>query len=1158
MSLRFYLGPSGSGKSRMLYEEVVERSMKEPNRNYLMIVPDQFTMQTQKDICALHPRGGILNIDVLSFSRLAHRVFEEIGMTEKVLLDDTGKNLMIRRITQEKKDSLKVMQKNLDKIGYIHEIKSCISEFMQYGITQEELEGLIAHASGNDLLVGKLEDLQCIYREMKNVLEEQYTTSEEVYITLRNGLIRSNLIQDAVVVFDGFTGFTPLQNLVIAELLKHTRELIVTITMDVKEGIYGASSEQHLFYLSHKAITSLMAIEKEITGLTHNRERDVILGEETVVRYKENKELAFLERELFRYGNVCYEDAVENIVIQKCKSLEEEVHCVCGAITRLVREQGYAYHEIAIVSGNPLLYVPYIRREFGKYKIPYFLDVTKGIQLNPCIEYVKSALEVVLKGYGYEGMFHYLKSGMVDYELEEIDLLENYVIKHGLKRKFQWEQTWSVGEEAEEEERILLDRLNEIREDIVDKLRVFSMEKKSVREHTMVLYDFVVQTELEQKLNAYQKLFNENGDFDREKEYAQIYRYFMDLLDQFMALMAEEELSLKEYAQILYAGFEEIQIGVIPQNRDMIIIGDIERTRLKEMKTLFFIGVNDGIIPKATSSGGIISDLERELLQGANVEMAPTPRQQMYQQKLYIYMNLTKPTQTLYVTYSGVDSEGKSVRPAYLIGTICKLFPKLVVQEMKQECIQECMQDYVVTKERGIDYLGKLLREYVLHGGEGIGIRQEGELKALYTWCNQEDDTREQVELLVDAAFYEYKDRRLSKSVAQMLYGTMLQSSVSRLEQYASCAYSYFLKYGLGLMEREELSLEKVDIGNVFHGVLEEFGQQLEKSGSTWFDFTEDMGKELLEQAIEDYSNDYEKRLFANSARNEYALTRIKRILNRTIQTLQYQLSKGSFVPKELELSFERISDYQEIDISLGEAEKMKLRGKIDRVDLCEEEKQVYVKVIDYKSSQHTFDVVALYHGLQLQLVVYMNAATSYIQEQYPKKEVEPAAILYYHVNDPLIDLKGENYSEEKIAESIREKLQMKGLVNADLEVIEKLDGSKVAKSDVVPVAFNKDGSFKSSSSVMSKEHMKLISEYVTHRISRIGQSIVSGDIEVNPYEMGDRSSCTYCKYGAVCKYDGKIEGYGMRRLGLDEAEDVLERIEKREWDSNTPKTNKK
>lgn len=1136
MGLRLIMGPSGSGKSTKLYQEIIDRSLEERQRNFLVIVPDQFTMQTQKDLCLMHPKKGIMNIDVLSFGRLAHRIFEEVGGKQSPVLDDTGKNLVLRNVARQEQDKLQIFQKNLNKIGYIHEVKSAISEFMQYDISLEKLQKLIEFSKEKGSLSYKLKDLEVLYEGFLSYNKDKFITTEETLTLLKKELRKSRIIKDSIIAFDGFTGFTPVQNEVIKELLLLAKEVIVTVTMDA-ENPYELLKEQDMFYLSSKTIHTLEMLEAEVSGeKVRSRRRDTVLGERPVFRYRDNRELAHLEKNLFRLSKESYSETCEHIFLSEAKSFTEEVRYVGVQIKRLLREENYKYQDIAVVTGDLQTYAHFVEKEFPKFGIPFFLDMTKGILLNPFIEYIKSGLEIVLGGYSYETIFHFLRSGMVDISTEEIDALENYVLALGIKGVRRWNSLWTrkgpdMGDDFTEE----LASLNESREKITELLRPFHVRKATVSDFTQNLYVFIVSSHLQEKLANYEAGFQAEGDLARAREYAQIYRLVMELLDQMMELLKEETMTLKEYTEILYAGFDEIQVGLIPQNVDQVVVGDIERTRLKKVKALFFIGVNDGMIPKSGGTGGIISDVEREYLAGSEYELAPTPRQKMFVQRLYLYMNMTKPTEYLYLSYAKVDAMGNAMRPAYLIGMIRKLFEQLSVRKVNFADIKEVL----ATKEDGFDYFVTALREYAQGNGKPDVV------STLLSWYQADPLYRDKLAGIFKASFYHYENHPLSKAVASTLYGKVLENSVSRLEQYAACAYSHFLKYGLQLTEREEFSFERLDMGNVFHGVLERFAEKLEASPYTWFDFPKEAGEQFLTEALEGYTADYGETVLFSSARNEYLITRMKRILLRTIDTLQYQLKKGVFQPSQFEVSFSVLQDLESVNIALSKDEHMRLRGRIDRVDTCEDENHVYVKVIDYKSGNKSFDLVALYYGLQLQLVVYLNAAMNLEQKKHPNKKIVPAAVLYYHMEDPCIATEGKQMSEEEINQSIREKLRMKGLVNGDKEVVGKLDATLNGKSDVIPIEYKKDGSFTAASSVMGEESLGNIAQFVTKKITDIGREIVNGSLEVNPYEMNGKAACTYCAYQSVCGFDTRIAGFQTRKLEAISKEEAYERIVK-------------
>lgn len=1139
MSLRFYFGPSGSGKSHRIYEEIMQRAAQEPGRNFLIIVPDQFTMQTQKDLVMRSDRGGILNIDVLSFGRLSHRILEEVGTKEMPVLDDTGKSLVLQKIAADLKEQLPAMGSLLHKQGYIHEVKSAISEFMQYGISTQDMDKLIASAEKRGALAMKLRDLKTLYRGFQDYIRDHFITTEETLDVLRRSLVKSKILPDSVVIFDGFTGFTPIQNRLIQELMRVCEETIVTVTIGEEEDPYQMDGEQKLFHLSKKTVADLVKLAAEA---------EVTRGEDVFVkggpnRFTKAPALCYLEQNLFRYQYEPYTEKQCEIRMFEALSPREEVHQTALYIRKLIREEGLTYRDIAVVIGDLEGYASYVETEFGQLEIPCFLDRTRGIVLNPMIEYIKSALQLYIRDFSYDTVFHFLRSGMADISREEIDELENYVIRTGARgyrtysrlftRRTEEMQQGSGQEDTERAEETL-ERLNRIRQQFADTVEILHMAPRAkAGEYVDHLYDFLEQNQVQQKLLNYQQQFEQEGDLAKAREYAQIYRLVMDLLDQIYELLGKEEISLQEFADILEAGFGEITVGTIPQNVDRIVVGDMERTRLKQVKVLFFLGVNDGNIPKNASKGGIISDMDREFLIESGTEMAPSPRQQMYIQRLYLYLNMTKPSEQLYLSYAKVNSDGKGIRPSYLIDTVRKLFPQLAVEYPQNRSRIEQIEG----RQEGARYLAEELREYA------DGTLREEERQDFYLMYRAYETDPEGRDRLTAAAFRRYKESGLSRIVARALYGRQLENSVSRLETYAACACRHFLQYGLSLQEREEFGFEVSDMGNVYHAVLENFAGKLAESGRTWWDFDENFATQAIKEAVEGYAATYGETVLYSSARNEYAITRMSRILTRTVLTLQQHLKQGSFQPDDYELSFRFAEDLDSIHVDLSEEEKMHLQGRIDRIDVSEDAEHVYVKVIDYKSGNKKFDLAALYYGLQLQLVVYMNAAMELESRKHPDKEIVPAALLYYHIDDPTIETPVE-LTQEQINEEILTKLRMNGVVNSDPAVVERLDRFLQDKSKVIPVEKKKDGSFSARSGILSREELQVVSAYVDTKIRQIGREILDGKIAANPYEKGNEEACTYCAYKKVCGFDGSIPGYEKRQLEDLDKQTLMQRMQ--------------
>ena len=1181
--LRFVFGASGVGKSYHIRQEIIDRSINEPERNFLIVVPDQFTMQTQLDIVKQHPMNGIMNIDVVSFSRLSHRIFEEVGQDHEKVLDDMGKSLVLRHVAENIREKLPVIGGSMHKMGYIDEVKSTISEFMQYSIEPEMLDDIIGACEGKGALKSKLLDLKLLYSEFKKYIKGNYIAQEELLDVLCRAIPSSKLIRDSVIAFDGFTGFTPVQYKVISQLLRYSMEVIFSFTIGQGENpfIYDRNAEQDLFLLTKKTAHDLLRLEYENEKYDdpaavpdferwseyYIKEKYIVLNGNEFGRHANNPELAFLEKRLFRYGNEKYEDVSGKIGIFEADTVTEEVQMALARIRSLIREdKTLHYRDFAIVCGGLERYEAVVSEEADKYGIPVYLDQTGKVKLNPLIEAIRSALLTVNSHYSFEAVFHYLRSGLSPLSSNEADKLENYVRAMGIRGNKGWNNPFdripkqimrklkmselkdTENDILEKQKKQYLDEINALRERVVSSLApLFTAEGKSVLDYSRALYEFLTGLDARQRVDDYERYFHDQGDGIREKEYTVIFRKVIALLDQVTALMGDEKLTWKEYADILDVGFGDIEIGTIPQSVDRIVVGDIERTRLNEVKILFFLGVNDDLIPKSAGTGGIISDIERQYLAESltDIELAPTPRQQMYIQRLYLYMNLTKPSDRLYLSYAHIDPDGKSIRPAYLIGKVKALFPGVSIQRYDGRADGEIIE----TPQNGMDYVAAHIQDY----SRGyLDSHEEESFSALFHSLMEAEGYRDRLMKMVYAAGSGYMHKPLSEAVASMLYGNFLVNSVSRLEKFAGCSYAHFLQYGLRLDEREEFTFDQTDLGTVFHGALETFSRKLEEENLTWTTFDKEQGERIMDEALKEFTADYNGNILESSKRSEYLMQRIRRILFRSVDTLQYQLSKGSFMPKSMETSFDEAGDIDAINIGLSEDErgrilkKMKLTGRIDRIDTYEDADHVYLKIIDFKSGNKKFKLCSLYYGLQLQLVMYMNVARSMAEAGSRNKEVIPAAILYYHLTDPVLD--GQNVSQDQTDEDInlmiRQQLRTRGLVREDRSVVDLLDKEAGQASDVIPVKFNKDGAFsRSGSDVMSADDFEEVSKYVNHLIKKSGKSIIEGDIAVNPYSQGTRTACEYCNFKSVCGFDTSIPGYEMRELKSKKDDEVLELI---------------
>lgn len=1100
-----------------------------PDSNYVIIVPDQYSMQTQKEIVSESPRKGILNIDVLSFGRLTHKIFEETGVSHRAVLDDMGKTLLLRRVAGKCEPKLKILGKSIHYPGMISEVKSVISEFMQYGIGAAEMELMQQYAGsrGQGALNARLRDLQILYTAFMEAKKDRFITNEEMLDLLAEAIPVSEWVKRSTFVLDGFTGFTPVQYRVITALIRYSREVIISLSLGRDDGpsiekvcmSKDPGREDALFYLTRKTVCDLgkLALAE---GLKRGKDLYISDPGEVPARFYNNHVLAHLEHNIFRYPASPYErDTDGKIRIFETDTPEEEVRQICIEIKKLVLSKGYQYRDISVVCGNLDRCGTAFEKYAPRYDIPVYVDRTSSADLNPLTESIRSVLGIRAEGYSYNSVFRYLRSGMSSLTRQETDLLENYCLEHGIKGR----KKWSLPFDAQTEQ-LRVRFLAEI-EPVSGKITDDRIPPRSAADRTRQLYDFMVSLSMEEKMEEWSCRFDEEGDFVRGKQFSQLYRSVIDLLEQIHDLLGDEVISNKDYLELLEAGFEEIRLGTLPQETDRLLVGDIERTRVSQCRILFFTGVNDGNIPRGTSRGGILSDLDREFLRSFGAELSPTPRQQMYMQRLYLYMNMTKPTDALYLSFARTTPEGGSLHPSYLIPMIRKLFPEAVVEHPQLRPAAE----QLTGKTDSTVWLSGLLRDYA-QGRIPEKSKDADALKTTYGLLMRTGSAEDKIALdrLKEAAFKKYDPVMISPETARALYGNSIMGGITRMETAAKCSLRHFLQYGLGLKERKEFAVASLDTGSILHISLDAFSRKLIQKGLTWNSFSKEEGEELTAEALNETAAAYHDLLMYSTKRSESWLSRMQTILARSADTLQYQLQRGDFVPEGYEFGFGPGGEADLITFPLSGGRSLKLTGRIDRLDLCREDGSVFVKILDYKSGSLDLDEDLMKRGIQLQLLMYMNAAMDYLAVRNPGTEIIPSAMLYYRIIDPVID---GNKNDGDSLRAIRESLRPTGMINSDPASYRHLDRYVSEKSDVIPLKLKKDGDPGAGSSVYSVDGFKELTREVTDVVCRLAEDILNGKAEANPAAWKDnKTACDYCPYRSVCGFDLSIEGYKYRK----------------------------
>ncbi|MCI8566561.1 MAG: ATP-dependent helicase [Lachnospiraceae bacterium] len=1140
MALQLWMGPSGSGKTTSLYEWLIREAERSSAFQALLIVPEQFTMQTQKDLVSLHPRHSVANIDILSFDRLAYRVLGEQGAENLTVLDDMGKLLVLRRAASLCGKELTLFRKNLDKAGFIDKIKSMLSELYQYRIDEGQLRELIAATGGQPLLKRKLEEILTLYTAFDHSMQEDTIPSERLLDVLCRLIPDSGLIRASAVAFDGFTGFTPAQYQVLEALMRHAKQVIVTAPTD-------EDLQEPLFEMGRTMVRTLRTLAAK-GGIAEEESRLLPPG----LRFQESPALAVLERQFLRCPAMpmTEKDDSGSLRLWEVTDRRAELQCVAREMFRLVKEEGMRYRDMAVVSSDIAGYEPVIRQVFGRYGIPCFIDIKKSMMGHPLVAYLRGALETIESGYSYETMFACLKSGMAPLEEQDLYELENYVLAKGLRGRRAWETPW---EQADKEDRRTdMERLNRIRRQAAEPLLALHKALKSpgasVQDYAAALVEFMQGQQVEKRLKQLAERLLQAGEASLSLEYEQAYKKVLELLDKIVELFGDARVSLREWREILDTGFSEIRVGVIPACVDRVVAGDMHRTRLKDPKVLFFVGANDGLVPKTGEKASLLSDLDRRSLSRLGVSLAPTRQQNGFIDRFYLYLTLTKPSRRLYVSWCRQSLDGGALSPSYMVGELKNVFPWLTAEQADRGMP---LAEQIVTRKTAGDALLAGFADYK----EGRACEAWKELYSLF-W--QDPQGQKELARWRDAAFMTYREESLGPAVARALYGEQVGGSVTRLERYAACAYGQFLSYGLELAERKLHEFAAADMGTLFHEVIRRFfakvyGEDSQKSRDQEemrpepAVIGEERRKALVHQCLLEAAAQGGSRGLEGTARGDYLLRRVERIADRTLWALCEQLARGDFRPSEVEVEFDG-RDSQAMNLLIDADTLMRLHGRIDRVDTCEDGDEIYVKVIDYKTGGTSFDLVGVYYGLQLQLAVYLDAAMERERRKHGDKTVIPAGILYYNIHDPFVQTGPEEAAHPdpaSVETALLKELKMNGLVNREREIYRRLD--RLVGTDAPPVipVVEKDGEpVEKRSSLAGTRQLEALCRFVRGRMQEFGRRIMEGDLAVNPYIRDGHTGCDYCRFAAVCGFDKKTPGYEYRRLGEPAVSEIWEEVE--------------
>ncbi|MDU1936530.1 MAG: helicase-exonuclease AddAB subunit AddB [Clostridium sp.] len=1135
MGIRFIYGRAGSGKSTYCLNSIKNRLNDNNGNTLIYLVPEQYTFQRETMLLKDVGEEGLLRAQVLSFKTMAQKVFDECGGRVHDRMRDVGKSMLIHKILQESEENLQYFNRISKEQGFTDIISETITEFKKYNVTPSVLrEGLTK--IDDEELKSKLTDLANIFEKFDISISENLVDTDDELTYLANKLNNCSLYDNAEIWIDEFTTFTPQQMEVIKGLAKKCKEVNIALCMD--EVSSGDDSEVTDIF------NSLKTTELRILNMMRDEhigyEKPVNLNDNKNNRFKYNHELKHLEKYFFTYPFKSYKQDVNTIRLYKANNSYDEVENVAKEILRFVRDKGYRFRDISVVCRNIDDYEKIATVIFNEYDIPFFLDKKIDILSNPLIVLILSSIEVMIRNWSYESVFKYLKSGLVNIDSNEIDILENYVLANGIKG-FKWTNELSISEEDNDE----IDPIKvmiKVREPLI-KLHSRIRGNKSVKAICTAIYEFLIELDCFNRIEEWISEFDEYGMQSKVMEYQQVSEIVIDILDQAVDVIGEDLITINEFYKILNAGFQNREIGIIPVALDQVNIGGIGRIKGRNVKVLFIVGVNDGVLPAANKDEGILSDRDRDLLKENGIELSSSTRAKVFEEQYMVYTALTLASDYLMISYPMADFEGKSLRASIVIPRLKRIFPKLIEES-----------DLFNLKEKSDKY-SKVTAPIPTFNELILALRRNYEnedvedyWKDVYCWYKDKEEFYNKSGNILEGLKYSNDGEVVAREKLKKLYSIKdgrLLFSVSRLENYAECPFSYFIKYGLKARDRKVYEFSAPDLGSFMHEILDEFTNKVKRERISWSELNSERCRNIVSDLIEKKLIEDSNSILNSSKKYKYFTNRFKRVIAKSVSVLAEQMRKGQFEIFSNEFQFGNLRDGAPIKLELPSGEEVYLTGRIDRIDSLDLHGNTYIRVIDYKSGSKKFDLNELYYGLQIQLLVYLDAILKN-SEYILHTQAMPGAILYFKIDDPIIKSKSE-LQDEEIRKQVLDKLKMNGLLLKDAELVKAMDNDMETYSLVIPATFKKDGDFSSNSSVITEEQFNILREYVNFKMIELCEDMLSGKIRIEPCKNQRTSYCDYCDYSAICQFDTSIKDNKYKLvLKKDDKEiwnDIIEKV---------------
>lgn len=1142
MGLKIITGRSGTGKSTYIEDEILALEQSHPSGPPIFyLVPDQMTFQVERRMIRKMGKGST-RIRVLGFNRLAHMILQEKGGHAITHLQQTGVNMLLRKVSEEHKAKFNVFENAVGKNGFIDQLYAMVTECKRYGLDEERINSITNRNDFSAALKDKFNDFLIVQQQLQKDTKNIRLASEDDFKLAISLIQDTAMINHSLIAVDGFHHFSPLEESFIAELMQHAEAMIITLTKDAYVQTSDDLNPMHLFF-------ETMLTEHNLYEIARARDIEILppIHSDQQIRFN-SPALGHLEKMSTQRPAERLDDH-SGIRLFSCVNKRAEIRSICREIKSLVREENYRYKDIALLSRNLNEYHDLIELIFKEEGIPVFVDAKRTAIHHPLIEFVRSIMEVVSKNWRYEDVIRCLKTHFVlptqdSFHQDDLDVFENVTLALGINGKqwhdpLEWEKRISfyrTVKEGEADETV--ERIQKLYELMIHPLTEFHAsikEKKSVQEYATSLFELLLTLDAPEKLARMRDHAEQAGRLQEAKDHDQIWKQLISVIEQADEACGTDDMPFTTFQKMLDTGLESISFSIIPPAFDQVMAATMATSRLSDVKCTFIIGANDGVIPAKAEESTFMTDQERQLLIEEGFELAPSAERQLMNEQFLVYLAQTSPTDKLIISYLLSDDEGKAKQPSMILHQLYDMFPNLK-PELKVETPSDTGDDYeewqfVSSPVSTLSFMTERLQQWKR------GYPIPAFWWSIYNWFIQQEDFRKTVATSLSSLFYANDPGKLPVHTAKKLYGDQLSASVSRLEQFNSCAFKQFSNYGLRLKEREYFRLEAPDIGILFHEALKELTEALKEEEIPLSKLSEGEATRRSKTIIEGLAPKINRNILKSSNRLNYILSKLEKVVIRAAMILAVQAERSGFQPEAIELGFGKNDQLPPLTYTLSDGTTVELSGRIDRVDTGKTENGLYIRVIDYKSSKKDIELDEVYYGLSMQMLVYLDALLTYSSEWLGSDAV-PAGMLYFHIHNPLIASSSGKLSPEEAETKILEKFRMNGLILNDENAVALTDQTLEPSSSsmIAPLHRKKDGELTKRSKVIEKEEIEACREWIRSKVISSSEAILRGDIAIDPYKKDKETPCRFCPYQAFCQFDASQEEMQFRHLqGLNQ-----------------------